>query len=387
MNILCLDQSGSLGGAQRCLTDLLPGFLKRGWQLRLGIAGHGPLENSARQLEIPIDILPGRSYRSRQKSVSDFPRYLRHNLELIYSIDRLAQVHKPDLLYVNGPRLMPASALVGRLHSIPLVFHCHNRPVQHAASWLLDQSLWTSDARVIACCSFVADPIRHVPKDRVSVIYNGIDEATPYQPRERIHKIGVVGRVEPEKGQLGFVSAARCLSKRSSNLAFLVIGAPMFSGSEYFDQVVAASRGLPIEFTGWRNDAATVLSDIDLLVVPSTPVDFTPRVIVEAFAAGVPVVAFPSGGIPELVKDSETGFLTTSKTVEALVDRIWAVVRMQADTRLAVIKRAHEAWNTNYNLERFQKAVVDLLSASVEQSRAPSQSGKQTWRKAGDVVH
>ena len=65
-----------------------------------------------------------------------------------------------------------------------------------------------------------------------------------------------------------------------------------------------------------------MFAKLDLLVVPSTPADSTPRVIIEAFSAGVPVVAFAAGGIPEIVRDGQTGFLASDFTAEALAARI-----------------------------------------------------------------
>src|SRR5205823_5756094 len=126
-----------------------------------------------------------------------------------------------------------------------------------------------------------------------SVLYSGVGQISTYPSlrRTRLRHIGVIGRIEPEKGQMDFVRAARSVLRKYPDCRFSIVGAPLFSSAKYLGEVVRASRELPIEFLGWRDDILRVLADLDLLVVPSSPVDSAPRVIFEAFAAGVPVVA------------------------------------------------------------------------------------------------
>src|SRR5206468_10417372 len=126
--------------------------------------------------------------------------------------------------------------------------------------------------------------------------------------------------------QLEFVQAARMLPP---DCRFIVCGAPLFSNpaaARYFELVREAAAGLPVEFMGWRDDIGAVLSELDLLVAPSAPVEATTRVILEAYAAGVPVVASASGGIPEIVRDGQTGFLTPPGDPAKLAARIRAAL-------------------------------------------------------------
>jgi glycosyltransferase involved in cell wall biosynthesis len=171
----------------------------------------------------------------------------------------------------------------------------------------------------------------------------------------------VIGRVEPEKGQIEFVRAARAVLSRFPRCRFFVVGAPLFSNSDYLHEVVRASRDLPITFLGWRDDIATVLAGLDLLVVPSSQLDSAPRVIFEAFSSRVPVVAFPSGGIPEIIVDEETGFLTSTAESQALANRICSILQMPPSRISAVVARAWQRWKEEYNVERYQDCVAKLL--------------------------
>jgi len=138
---------------------------------------------------------------------------------------------------------------------------------------------------------------------------------------------------------------------------FVICGAPLFSDAAYADRVRQAAEGLDIEFVGWRDDIDSVLSTLDLLVVPSTQYEATTRVILEAFAAGVPVIAPNCGGIPEIVSDGETGFLTPVSKFGAKVSEVMnqpALLKRVADS-------AYEAWKERFTLARYQARILSIL--------------------------
>jgi glycosyltransferase involved in cell wall biosynthesis len=175
-----------------------------------------------------------------------------------------------------------------------------------------------------------------------------------------------VGRIEPEKGQMEFVDAVKSISPYLPDCRFSVIGAPMFSGDDYYRAIVASSRGLPIDFIPWQEDVSQIYSELDLLVVPSGALEATTRVILEAFSAGVPVVAFPVGGIPEVVQDGHTGFLARGVTSEALAERILGVVQMNRSCLRCVATRAREEWRRRFTLAQYRDRVCDVLARAIQ---------------------
>jgi glycosyltransferase involved in cell wall biosynthesis len=368
MNILFLDQFTTLGGGQRSLLELLPHMRARGWNAQVALPGPGTFARVLADCQFPVHFIPSRQYTPARKSAMDFLRYGPDLLGTAGAISALVEAHRPDLLYVNGPRLLPAAAWIARKRSIPLIYHCHHRLLQPAAIRLAAAALGWSRARVIACCRFAGAPFAvTVPEERFQVIYNGVPRPSwTRRPRDPIQpwNIGVIGRVEPEKGQLEFITAARILSSECGSFRFLVAGAPMFSGPEYMEKVRKAARGLPIEFLGWQEDAGAAFAQLDLLVVPSTDIDSTPRVIVEALAGGLPVIAFPSGGIPEIVEDGSTGFLAKTRSAAALAARIRSVISMGLRPLREASERGHAAWEDRYTLERFQEAVGDVIATT-----------------------
>jgi glycosyltransferase involved in cell wall biosynthesis len=366
MNILFLDQFSKLGGGQRSLLELLPAIPESGWTGRVALPSWDSFADRIRAIGIPVDTIRCGSYPQGHKGLGDSVRFIREMPRLAGGINSLVTKNSIDMLYVNGPRLLPAAALVAGARAIPLVFHSHHRLMQPSAVRLVGRMLRWSGAKVIACCRFAADALRpHLIEGQCTVLYNGVPDLSRTERRfcgSTQIQIGVVGRVEAEKGQMEFVRAAQILAREFPMCRFVVTGAPLFSGSEYLDQVRAASRGISCEFAGWQEDITGTLSGLDLLVVPSTEIDSTPRIILEAFSAGVPVVAFRAGGIPEIVTDGRTGFLAAGATGEALAERIRSVLLMAPDELLDVTRRARQAWSREFTLERFRRGVTGIIA-------------------------
>jgi glycosyltransferase involved in cell wall biosynthesis len=365
MNILFLDQFSTIGGGQRSLLELLSSIRKRGWNARVALPADGRFSEAVRASGLGVDFIQCAAYTAAKKRPADFARYVWEFRQMTKEIGTLASNHRIDLLYVNGPRLLPPAALVARAASIPLVFHSHHRLLQPVAVHLAGEALRWSRARVIACCRFAAEPLRrHVGDDDCRVIYNGVARPSwnrSFLTSEWSWNVGVIGRIEPEKGQLEFVAAARILSAEFPSCRFIVAGAPLFSGPGYLERVKAASRMLPFEFYGWQDNIGTVFSKLDLLVVPSSDIDSTPRVVIEAFSAGIPVVAFPSGGIPEIIEDQKTGFLASDTSPVALAARIRSILLMGSRPLREVADRGNEAWRKKYTLDRYQQEVAEVI--------------------------
>jgi len=101
--------------------------------------------------------------------------------------------------------------------------------------------------------------------------------------------------------------------------------------------------------------------------VPSLREPGAPRVILEAYAARVPVVAFVSGGIPEILRDGETGFLVEPPTPEVLAAKL--DVLLSAPERLReVAAGGHEIWKEQFTLERYQREVLAVIGLTQTRS-------------------
>src|SRR6478752_1417002 len=104
MNVLFLDQSSDGGGGQRCLADVIDESVRRGWRATVGLPGPGFLMDTAQASGADMVIVPSGRYRS----------YFRFGVDVVRQygeIRRLVGDTAFDLVYVNGPRLLPAAVM------------------------------------------------------------------------------------------------------------------------------------------------------------------------------------------------------------------------------------------------------------------------------------
>ncbi len=357
MRILFLDQFSDLGGAQSCLLDLMPAILQRGWTPRVALPGSGPLVERLESMGVPVEPIRLGPYHSGFKTIFDASQMFIDARRIARSVDWDA-----DVVYVNGPRLLPAVGLARP--RCPVVFHAHSHLPKRYAARLAGWAIRRTHAMVIANCESVAAPLRNYSE--VEIIFNGVQDLGPsQQPSQRPKRVGVIGRIAPEKGQLEFVRAARLLPE----FQFVVYGARLFSDPAYEARVRAEAAGLPIEFAGWSDSIAEAVAGLDLIVVPSTAMEATTRVILEAFSAGKPVLATAAGGIPEVVEDGVNGFLAQSNAPAVLAEGIRRA--LSAPPR-QVGDNARRSWEQRFRVTRFQDDICRVLATRVQNRIAPN---------------
>jgi glycosyltransferase involved in cell wall biosynthesis len=365
VRILLLDQFSEMGGGQQALLDTVEAVQQNGWEPHVLVPGRGPLVAVLESRSVPVGEIQCAPYSSGTKSVIDSVRFALDLHRQVNTIrDKMVQ-SDIGLIYVNGPRLLRAAALAARGRA-KLLFHLHNH-LRGAALWLTRRTLGWTPMSVVGCSNSLLEPLRHsVDARHLHVIPNGVRD-TGYRERRfdargRLH-IGMIGRIAREKGQMEFVHAAALLNSELPQAHFTICGAPLFRTSRhYFDAVRTRSRDLPVEFVGWQQDVSRVLHTLDLLVVPSSE-EGMGRIVLEAFSAGVPVIAFPAGGIPEAVIDGVTGLLTRGFTAEALAARIRDAINADPERVQQIVRNARQAWMQYYSLSIYQARITALLES------------------------
>jgi glycosyltransferase involved in cell wall biosynthesis len=363
MKILFLDQYSEMGGAQRVLADLLVAVQRQGWEAHVAVPGSGLLLEQCRSRNIEFTEIPCGPYRSGRKGISDLFQFARDVRRQSRSIRNLVKQESFDLVYVNGPRLLPAATIATRRET-PVLFHLHYPIHQALAARLAGWCVRRSGATVVACSNSVAQSlVRYICPNKLQVIRNGTSDMV-FREREfsvdRRWRIGLVGRISPQKGQIEFLKAAKVLALEFPSVRFVICGAPLFGADEYFDRVKNLAAGLPVEFLGWREDVASVLAGLDLLVMPSKE-EGTPLVLLEAFSAGVPVIAFPAGGIGEVVRDRETGFLVPEASAKGMAAQIRELLTSDPLILKETACRARQVWEESYTLAGFHNRITDLV--------------------------
>jgi glycosyltransferase involved in cell wall biosynthesis len=369
VKILFLDQFSEIGGGQRVLLDVVDAVVDRGWTAHVLVPGDGPLLEQLRARNVPVEHIPCGPYRSGGKSPADFLRFALDMRRQVGEIDNRLRQEGYDLVYVNGPRLLSAAARAVRDRA-SVLFHAHSRIHQSYAVRAAGSGIREVDATVVACSNSAAEPLRpYVGPGKLHVIPNGTPDLGF---RERgfgsAGTIGVVGRISPEKGQMEFLQAVALLKPEFPCVRFVLCGAASLPAQKYFDKVQKLACKLDVELLGWRERIGPVFSRLDLLVVPSKE-EAMGRVLVEAFSAGVPVVAFPVGGIPEVVTDGETGFLVRGTTPRALAARIRELLNGDAATLQRISRNARRAWEQRYTVTAFQHRITELMAQAVNSVR------------------
>ncbi|MGG6295107.1 glycosyltransferase [Leptolyngbya sp. AN02str] len=174
--------------------------------------------------------------------------------------------------------------------------------------------------------------------DKIFVHQSGLDlRKFPFVVRSRPSERGVhlttTGRLVEKKGIEYAIRAVAQLLLTYPDLRYRIIG----DGSlrETFQQLIETLQiGHAVQLLGWKNEQeiADILHDTDIFVAPSVTArdgnqDAPVNVLKEAMAMGLPVVSTWHGGIPELVKDGVNGFLVPERNVQALVDRLQALIQ------------------------------------------------------------
>ncbi len=176
-----------------------------------------------------------------------------------------------------------------------------------------------------------------VAPERVTVIRNAIraDRFAEPQPeyREQLGHffadppaliVGAAGRLSPEKGFDVLVRAAAEVCARRSDVGFVLFGEG-FLRAALQDTIARAGLGGRFVLAGFRPNLDAFVPHLDLLALPSFT-EGLPNVVLEAFAAGVPVVATAVGGTPEVVEHGQSGYLVPPGDVVALADGLLRVL-------------------------------------------------------------
>lgn len=152
--------------------------------------------------------------------------------------------------------------------------------------------------------------------------------------------ITVIGRLTAQKGIDSFIEAAHRVRAVHADACFLVVGSGPLA--ETFElQAEALGLNGAVQFLGYQAEVAPILGASDVVVLPSRA-EGLPLVLLEALAASRPVVASRVGGIPDIVRDGETGLLIPPNSPEHLAEQVLALL---ADPeRAAALGRAGQRY-------------------------------------------
>lgn len=212
----------------------------------------------------------------------------------------------PLTLKLNWEQRMPGvlarglSALVRALERVG--FAAANRVVTYTPNMARELGLDPGSDRVYP------HGARYVDTEQFSV-------QVPFDERDEV--IGFVGRIDEEKGIHELAAVAKRLP---DGVTFRFVGdGPLYGWLE--DELAEEIEAGEVELAGWvdHDQVSVELNRMKLLVMPSHPTEGLPTTILESMACGTPVYATPVAGVPDVVKEGETGFLMERRNVERIV--------------------------------------------------------------------
>ena len=353
------------------------------------VSAQGPHVVAVRAMGCPVDVLPIERESSPLR-----------DLKALYAMFRYFRRQSFDVVITHTPKAGLLGPLAAQLAGVPLVIHTvhgllfHDRMprwkqgVFFLAEWFT--AAW-SDYLFFQSREDVerARALGLKAEARVRWIGNGIDLAR-FDPRRREQLraakrvelglsqddwvVGTVGRLVYEKGYQELFEAAEHLFARGEKLKLVIIGPtePDQKDSVSASQIAKLQSSQRVLFLGAREDVAELYPVMDVLVLASHR-EGIPRVLMEASAMEVPVIATNIRGCREVVQDGETGILTPLKNSRALAEAIETMRLEPARARAmgkAGRKRIEEQFDEGQVCQRLLGFLSELSSRAKRGSGA-----------------
>jgi glycosyltransferase involved in cell wall biosynthesis len=281
---------------------------------------------------------------------------------------RIAALHSFDLY--SNIFFLPAAAAAG----VPVRIGSRREinAGKSAGQIALQRAAYGCAHRIVANADAVRARLRRegVQARRIAVVPNGLDldslasRTTMRAPRRLV----IVANLRPGKGHDALIDAMPLVLQRFPDAQLAIIG----EGTERAQlEIRARERGIAaaVTFEGHCDNVPARLADADLFVLPSESEAF-PNAVLEAMAAGLPVIASSVGGIVEVVTDGSTGLLVPPRDPGALADR---VCRLMSDPALAhtLAARGRALVEARYGFDRMVSSIEQIYDDELAR-RAPA---------------
>jgi L-malate glycosyltransferase len=388
--ILYVNHTGLVSGAERVLLAMLQVLDRTQYEPYVLCPADGDLPRLVELLDVPHLEVPAVKARFTLHP-GQLLRYALSMFKAILAMRRVINRLDPGLVHANTLRAGVAVTLATKGRSRTVVWHVHDILPKHPVSDAIRLLAYASRRTQIVAVSHFAGrafcgklPFRN----RVRTIYNGTDLSRfPLKtPRistfrreagipEDAFLVSAVGQICERKGLIELVNAFSNIYARVPHMHLAIVGKVVFAHEEKYRELllktaVDAGAADRLHFTGERNDVPNVLQASDLLVLNSWEEPFG-LVLVEAMSSGTPVLATRVGGIPEIVMDSENGWLIEKGDTAALASKL-VELSENIHMRVQAARLAHGTC-TQFSLEQFQTSIHRLYAELDAQTTS-------TWR-------
>lgn len=344
---------------------LLSYLSSRGHQNELLCDPNGPLWREAQRIEIIT-----------------FPLKVRNDLDVraVFSLRRLIRKEKYDIVHCHTSRAQALSLWVGRVE--PSVKWIVTRRMDYAVKrdWYHRHLYNQRVDGVVAISQKIADLLAEagVKREKIRVIHSGVDPA-PFQKakvaesKSALPVVGTVAVLEERKGHRFLLEAAALLKQQGYRLTYLFAG----EGSQKAllkKTVLRLGLQEEVVFLGFVSDIPSFLSKVGIFVLPSLYEGLGVSVL-EAMAAGKPVVATGVGGLPEVVEERVTGLLVPpgdSRALARAISRLISEKGLMEEMGDKGWKRIQRHFTMEQMAEKNEDYYYELLQSRPNPHSSPS---------------
>jgi len=313
MKILHFETGRHLYGGPQQVLYLVSALMQQGHDCTLICPPDSGIDSAARSAAIPVRNL---------FCAGDL------DLPFAYRLTQYLQESGPDLVHCHSRRGADMlGGLAASLADIPAVV---SRRVDNTEMRLIAALRYRPFQKIIAISEAIAAVLKAhgVDPDRIEVIRSAVDTArfaqaadaaafrSEFKIPDGAQVLAAAGQLIPRKGHRYLLEAVAEMQGACPNLRLLIFGEG-YLNNQLRAQAAALNLGDVVQFAGFREDLDDFMGCFDVFVHPALA-EGLGVVALKAAAAGVPVVGFDAGGMPEAVLDGETGLLVPAEDVDGL---------------------------------------------------------------------
>lgn len=356
MNLLHLITPSRIAGAERSTLSLCEHLQAHGHRVVVGCKRGSPL----------IELMSGAGLDVRPMGLRG-----KVNFRAPFEVARLVRQIEAAVIHSHLSTAAWHGTLAGRIARVPSVAHVR----------ALNTAFWYRGAtRVIAVSHAVKQHLVGQGMDaaRIDVVYNGVDPERYYLPisREAAREtlavpqdallVGVVAHLTRKKGHAIFLDAFAAAARRHPSAMALFLG----DGDERSALEAQVERlGLHgrIIFAGFRTDVLPYYAALDVVVLPSIAGEGLPRALLEGGLLRRPCIGTRLSGVPEIIRDGETGFVVPPGDAAGLAERLDTLLA-DAALRERMGAAAHEFVAATFTVEAMVRGTLGAYARAGAES-------------------
>lgn len=342
LKILFISHSSAMVGAERSLLLLLKNMDRDCFDPIVILPASGPLKEEIKYLNIKTYEVKSPWWVSggKRNVIWTILRFGYNIIQEVITLDRLYKIIKRgkiDVIYTNTI-VNFSGAIISCIAQKPHIWHIReilpgNPDLNFFLSHRICFKFISKLSNIIVTNSYAtAEQFQGIKSNNcIRVIYNAVNlnefkNIPPFPNINRVkttdYLVAVIGSLQKRKAQDDAIKAVKIAKETIPNIKLLIIGE---GGKEFKNYLKNLTLKLGISdniiFTGYRDDVTSILCHCKLLLVPSWNEPFG-RVVIEAFAAGIPVIGTNSGGVKEIIKDGVTGYLVPPKNPVKIAEKL-----------------------------------------------------------------